>query len=488
MFGLGKSQRAQELIAQAEGLVEQDKPEEAEPLCREAVTLAPKSADAWALLGAALLRVGRPRESVDEVLEACDRALKLDNSNDRAWYVKGEALNHANRYEEALAALSHIRYDSELALRARRARGLALLQLKRFDALRLETSWLTNHRPTVGDLYLHAEAAYGLKNYTGALSILTQLTEKYPQLLEAWITRAYSEYYLQRYDEAIKSCDHVLATETNSRHAHNAWRMRGLSLAKQRKFEDAIVAFDHVLSLSTAKAANYSASGWARLCAGHYVEALEPLTQALTRQPDDTTALNNLGCLYFYLQYDERALEIHQRICQENDDELAAWISAAEELTALDRSEEALQYLDRAAKLATSEELSEETYEHNAHISAWRGIILAHKGKLSEAQAALDATLAADPDDAVVCKAVAEVAFAHGDAAKASSMIERVVTLEPNNARVWSLKGRILRAAGDEAGAVEAERHGAELLASQRAELAEFEREFPEWANGAQEG
>ncbi len=108
---------------------------------------------------------------------------------------------------------------------------------------------------------------------------------------------------------------------------------------------------------------------------------------------------------------------------------------------------------------------------------AWLGILHTRQGHYDEAMAAFKEALAADQDNSEACWGFAELLLALGENEKAASMIERSLTLSPFDARVWSLKAQILRAAGDEGGADEAEAHGQRMLAEQRAQFAAWERE-----------
>jgi tetratricopeptide (TPR) repeat protein len=147
-------------------------------------------------------------------------------------------------------------------------------------------------------------------------------------------------------------------------------------------------------------------------------------------------------------------------------------------LVYLGRYDEARERLTQAATLR----MPSHAHTASAEAHASLGKIHTCQGQYDEALAEFKLALAADPNNEAACADFAELLLALGEQAKATGMIERAIELEPFNARNWELKGRILRAAGDESGADAAEAHGQAMLAEQRAALAAWEREHPEWA------
>lgn len=94
--GAGRAQAAQ-LNQQAEQLIDQRNPLDAEPLLRQAVTLDPGSAIAWNNLGRALNNLRR----LDEAEVALRRSVELDPDADDAWFNLGHVQRAIGRLDAA---------------------------------------------------------------------------------------------------------------------------------------------------------------------------------------------------------------------------------------------------------------------------------------------------------------------------------------------------------------------------------------------------
>lgn len=469
MAGLRTSWRVSRLLSRARGLLTHGKVTEAEPLCQEAVALAPQSAQAWVYLSWAYIDLKRAAEA----LEACDRALSLDPHNDWAWKNKGMALNRLNRYEEALEAAAHVSANSrELAQQAGWIRAFALSRLGRFDALYDEAEQLLLRNAAhpynwnwLGEALLH------LKRYDEALSMYTKSIELAPRDIRGWRGKAMALSGLKRCPEAYELCDHILAETPDD---VDIWRAKSWCLMEERRFPEVIAVCDRIFTSPVILQADHLNKGVALLRVGRCADAARALMQALAGQPDNPRYLNNLGCVYMSLQLYERALSLFERVYALDERLFNGWMSAAEALISLGRYDEAHEPLARAKEFKNTPELSE---SDAACLAAWQGILHTRQGQYDEAMVAFKEALAADPDDSEACWGFAELLLALGETDKASHMIERSLTLDPFDARAWSLKARILRAAGDESSADEAEAHGQRMLTEQRALLAAWERE-----------
>jgi tetratricopeptide (TPR) repeat protein len=443
MAGLRTSWRASRLLSRANALLTRGKAAEAEPLCHEALALAPRSANAWISLSAVYFHLNR----FTEALEACDRALDIAPRNAAAWANKGVALNRLKRYEEALEALSHVSLghaDESVTRNANWARIITLEHMGRLDAAQAEAERLIRHNPDEPrHWYWLGTALDALKRHDEALSAYARSTKLDHLYVDGWVGQAYALYDLRRYDEGLSVSDRILNMEPQNL---RAWRVKALCLLKERRFSEAIAVYDRILASPGLLPSDHSNKGFALVQAGRYVDAARAFTQALTLKPGSPTYLHNIACVYTRLQHYERAL---------------------------DRLDDARDSLMRAAKLREMPGAD----EHHACLVAWQGILHTRQGQYDEAMAAFKEALAADPDNSEACWGFAELLLALGETDKASRMIERSLTLDPFDARAWSLKARILRAAGDERGAAEAEAHGQRMLSEQRALLAAWERE-----------
>jgi tetratricopeptide (TPR) repeat protein len=286
---------------------------------------------------------------------------------------------------------------------------------------------------------------------------------------------------LKRYENALKAAERL---EENDARNINVPLVRAQVLGESQQYDEAIALYEEMLQRNDLNGAVYAGYGYVLSRVGRYVDAARMYAQALAIDAQRITALNNLGSVYFTLQYYERALDLYARVLAHDEKLLVSLLSTAETLVGLERYDEAQAWLERARTLQEPHG----TLRSEAVIPAIRGNLYTRQKRYDEALAAFKEAFAIDADNDEARLGFAELLLALGETEKAVAAIEKAMPLNAYDARAWSLKVRILRAVGDEAGASEAETHGVEMLAQQRAELAAFEREHPEWANFGKEG
>jgi tetratricopeptide (TPR) repeat protein len=395
-------------------------------------------------------------------------------------------------------ARSEIRQAHTLLEQGKAAEALPLCQ----EAVR--------QAPGSYEAWMNLNRAYlDLKRYADSLDACEQALRIQPEGSWAWKNKGLALIQIKRYDEALEAATHVpfvpqyiqgimwirgsayralrrhkeLLDATNYWIEHSpqeplSWHWLGLALYSLKRYEEALDAFRRAIELMPTDA-NYYNYGNVLFRADHYADATLALTHCLAIKPDHAGALNTLGCVYLHLQYYERALSIFERVIALDAHLASVWSNIAEGLICLGRYDEAKERLEKAREV----EMAHPSSERCVCTAVWLGILHTRQGQFDEALAAFKEAFTIDSDNDEAWMGFTELLIALGETEKAAQTIKKAIALSAFDARAWSLKGRILRAAGDEGGAAEAERHGAELLAQQRAELAEFEREHPEWAN-----
>ncbi|HWQ65337.1 MAG TPA: tetratricopeptide repeat protein [Methanospirillum sp.] len=116
-------------------------------------------------------------EKFDEALEAADTAILLRSNDSYAWEEKGNALVGLNRYEEALTA-----YEQEI---------------------------LMDPRPVMGWLQ-KGNTLYNLERYEEALTAYEQLIILAPDYGTGWFEKGNTQYKLEKYEEALESLNKAI--------------------------------------------------------------------------------------------------------------------------------------------------------------------------------------------------------------------------------------------------------------------------------------
>lgn len=223
--------------------VERGEPGEALPLVAAAVEAEPKSAAAHSHHGIVLAALGRH----DEALAAFGRALAIDPRFADALCNRGDLLFGLGRHAEALTS-----FEAALAARPRLhpalvGRGLALRALKRpaEAVLNLEkaVAAVPNDPETLNNL---AVALRDLGRHEEALAQLDRAVALRPDFAEAHCNRGHALRRLRRPAEALVSYGRALGLRPDSADFHNS---RGNAFAELHRAEEALASYERALAL-----------------------------------------------------------------------------------------------------------------------------------------------------------------------------------------------------------------------------------------------
>ena len=177
------------------------------------VLLDPRAADAWANLGVVHGRLGRPQQA----MKCYDKALEVDPRHGLAWFNKGNALARAGRREEALVAVE---------------RGL----------------------------------------------------DANPAHAAGWVAKAVLLNELDRTDEALEAFDRALGLDAASA---EAWYNKGNILVHAQRTVEALDCFDNAVRLQPGLALAWNNKALAELRLGRGADAAESLRRFLSLVPSD---------------------------------------------------------------------------------------------------------------------------------------------------------------------------------------------------------
>lgn len=153
---------------------------------QKALDIKPDFADAWNCLGAVL---GDHLERYQEALICFNEALKLDCSDDFAWYNRGNILEYLERYEDAVAS-----YELALNINPQDeatwyGRGWALYQLGHFEDAIASYDRALELKPTDDSAWYTKACCFALLGrVTEVIECLIQAVNlspnQYPQLIK----------------------------------------------------------------------------------------------------------------------------------------------------------------------------------------------------------------------------------------------------------------------------------------------------------------
>lgn len=248
----------------------------------------------------------------EEMIQACDRALAIDQNDWFVWWLKGVALSGCDLYEESLTAFD---------------RGLAIDQNR-------TTMW-SGRGDSLASLDRHQEA---IEAYDRALAIDQNDAA-------AWFGKGNALRNLKRYDEAIQAYDWALASDQNY---VKAWFFKGITLDALDRYEEAIQAYDHALAIEQNHLLAWFSKGNGLFALDRYEEANQSYDRALAIDQNDVLAWSNKGNALWNLKRYEEAIQADDRALAIDQNYGAAWFIKGNALYCLKRYEEALQAYDRA--------------------------------------------------------------------------------------------------------------------------------------------
>ena len=288
----------------------------------------------------------------EEMSQACDRALALDQNDWFIWWLKGVALAGCELYEESLMAFD---------------RGLAIDQNRK-------TMW-DSRGDSLSNLHRHQEA---IEAYDCALAI----DQNYPS---AWYGKGTALFFLGRFEEAIQAYDRALTIDQNY---VAAWFFKGIALGRLDRHKDAIQAYDRALAINQNYADAWCSKADALHALNRHEEAVQDYDRALALDQGNERVWGNKGNALWNLKRYEEAIQACDQALAIDHNCVDAWFNKGNALYCLKRYDEALQAYDRVLAIN----------QNNAVAWCNKGITLYNLKRYSEAIDAYDRVLILDPN------------------------------------------------------------------------------------------
>jgi len=403
-----------DLLTQAEALLQEQRPEDALRLLERACALDPQHAWAQLFRGVALGQLGRALEAVEHLLATADRhaedidvqvdvarhlalldyhqdallcatrAVQLDPHDGGARAIRAETLEHLGRVSEAVgereAALATDAEDAD----SRYYLAVDLCDLGRYeDAARVADALFAQYPDDPDIIRLHGACLSYLGRHAEALSKwaeLERLEGLSPNLLH---NRASTLDALGLHDEALSTIDEAIALEPD---AGINYYTRGMIQEHRGEadaaVEDYLLALEHdpehldaainlvelvpTTRLVPAVYARITAQlerrptaaqllyvlGRVKMEMGDLLGAQQTLEAAVCREPRMSIGWYTLSMVYTIAGAPESALRAADRAVRDFPDDPGIWLNRGQALEELKRYHEAMECYDRAIALA----------------------------------------------------------------------------------------------------------------------------------------
>jgi tetratricopeptide (TPR) repeat protein len=385
------------LIAQAHGLQQQGRLQQAATLYQEVLQREPRNADALHLLGLLMASAGQGETAVS-LLSA---AVQVQPANAAVQTNLGIALSGMGRFAEALPCFERaLALEPALAV-AHRSRGVAQMRLGQLQAA------LTSFDAAVRLAPADDTALNGL----GVV-----------------LERA------GRVQQARQSFNQALALNPNNVEAHHNL---ALLEAATGNHAGALASLERALQLQPNNPVLRANQATQLLALGRDAEALANIERAIATQPGDATAHYNRGLALLQLGRDAEAVGSFDRALQLAPNLAQAPLWSGKAYLKLNRPADALARFDRSLELAES---------FDAHFQ--RGIALTLLERHEESVASFDQAIALDDKSAEAFNNRGAVLVRRAQMTEALADFAQATRLNPNYADAHVNTGNTLRGLG----------------------------------------
>ncbi|MBX7167805.1 MAG: tetratricopeptide repeat protein [Pirellulales bacterium] len=311
-----------------------------------------------------------------DTLKLANHALEIDPRNAVALAVKGEALAHERRHQEAIdcfrrsietanwLAESHALLAMSLAITGRPTEAMTAADA----ALALKPRLATAH-------YVRGNVLLERGDLAGAENALLAAVESDPQHAPSWCDLAWVLYKTGRPAEAERRCRQALSLD---RHNAIAWHHLGSITASQGRMAEAIEAYQAAVTLEPNYADALLPLASLSIDSGQSAAAARFLETAMVARPGWPAAANELAWLYATnadpaLQNPMRAVELAETACRATGRQQVEYLDTlAAAYARLGRWEDAIATLSEALARLRGSEVSPQLGAMEQRLAAYR--------------------------------------------------------------------------------------------------------------------
>jgi YVTN family beta-propeller protein len=184
---------------------------------------------------------------IHEAIKSYNHVLEKDSQNIIAYYNKGLALSKLGEYEKAIECYDRVIEIDPRNIDALNAKGLAFERLHKFEeAIKCYDIVIEIDPRNIEALNAKGNALERLDNYEEAEQSYKRVSEEYLNEINDMNKKAVEYQNLNKYDDAIMCYDRVISIDANN---STAWFNRGVLFYKLNKYEKAIECYDRIIGL-----------------------------------------------------------------------------------------------------------------------------------------------------------------------------------------------------------------------------------------------
>ena len=405
----------------------------AEKEARQALRLGWPPADAMPVLAASLVLQGQHQKALDDAVMA--------NPPPALLATRGDALLALGRRDEARAAY-------EAALQAAPGQAQATIGLGRLAYVQGDAAAAAEYAAKVLDkdprntdaLMFKADLARAGAHPEDSLTLYDQVLAISPQHRTARVEKAYLAIGLRRYAEAQAELDKAAKAQPGSLLVLYTQALLDYSRNKPEAARDGLykllkAAPNHMPSVLLAGAVD--------LRLENYYLAEHHLRHYLERNPDNLHARKMLASALLGTGHADEAREVIGAQLEADSDDPQLLALAGEANMRARRYAEAADLYARASALDTG----------SASLRTALGLSRLQTGATGQALRELEAAAALEKNTTDAGEALVRAQLKLGNVGAAMKAVQDLASRHPDNARVETLKGRVLAADGKEEGA-----------------------------------
>jgi tetratricopeptide (TPR) repeat protein len=293
-------------------LLKQGKPQEALPHLCDAVAREPEYAKGHEQLGEALVALGRPEEAVDSLR----RALEINPGFEAAQLKLGQLLLRLGREDEAGALLEA--FIRQKPHREKLAEAAELHRNgKHAEAEAIYREILRSDPGNVTAIRLLAMVAMKLEQYRDAVVLLQKALELAPDYTAARLDLGTAQMELNRFEDAVATMQGVIRIEPRN----YAARM-GLAnaLARSHRTEEAVGAYEQAIEIRPELAAGYLGLGNVLRTLGDYDRSVAAYRSGIAKKPEAAEIYWSLSNLKTFRFRDDEVAAMREMIAKDGLD------------------------------------------------------------------------------------------------------------------------------------------------------------------------
>jgi tetratricopeptide (TPR) repeat protein len=370
-----------------------------------ALNIEPTNKDALGSKGSALEKLNQPEmakecymiviDNYPDEFEFYDRILKLTPLDETIWERKGEALNAAAMYEEALTC-----YDKALEFNPE---DIKLLGAR---------AWLFSN------LEMYDDAISGFKS-------AIEINENDPTL---WKGMGFSLHKKDAKREALEAYERALSLDGKD---YESWNHKAAVLFDMQKPDEALAAYETASNLAPDDVQTLFNMLDVLKALKRNDRIIEICDKIISLEPGNIQALNEVGSLYLSMENNESALEFFERALEIDSKDLEALVGKKDALMNIKNFEEVNNTCDKILKIDSE----------NVRIWEDKAVSLVKLDKPDIANSAFDRALKIEPENLGLWIKKKEVLTILKRYADVINAIENILKQEPENIGVLLEKG-----------------------------------------------